>query len=305
MKFSLPILLLLTICTTANSQEFNARVTVAASQVSSAVNKNTFTTLQSAINNFLNNRKWTNDVFTPNERINCNMFLNLEESTEPNVYNAQLTIQVARPVLNASYNSPIINFKDDNITFKYVEFQQLEFNENRVSGTDPLVSNLTAVFAYYANLILGIDYNSFQLNSGQPYFLKAQAIVNNAPDGRGISGWKSFDGQRNRYWLITDILNPRYTVFNEIYYTYYRNGLDKMYNDINTGRAAVLETLNHLDRFNEENRNTMINQFFFLGKANELANIFSKAPQQDKIRARSILTKIDISNANTYEQELK
>src|SRR4051812_875867 len=121
----------------ATAQELNARVTVVSSRVGNNVSKNTFTTLQTALNNFLNNRKWTSETYAANERIDCNFLLNLESTADANVYDASLTIQAARPVYNSSYLSPIINFKDESINFKYVEFQQLEFNENRVTGSDP------------------------------------------------------------------------------------------------------------------------------------------------------------------------
>ena len=287
------------------AQELKANVTIVSSQVGSGVNPNVFRTLQTALNNFINTRKWTADNFQPNERIECNFLLNLQPSGDLNVYNASLTIQAARPIYNTSYLSPIINFKDDNVIFKYVEFQQLEFNENRVSGSDALVSNLTAIIAYYVNMILAFDYDSFSARAGDPYFQKAQNIVNNAPDGRGISGWKAFDGVRNRYWLAENMLNSRYTIMHDVYYNYYRLGMDKLYEDENSARVEVLNVLNLLNNFNTDNPNKMINQFFFQGKSSELIKIFSKAPQQDKARASELLQKMDITNAAKYKDELK
>ncbi len=289
----------------ASAQELLARVTVSSSRVGSNVNQNVFRTLQTALNNFVNNRKWTTDNFAPNERIECSFFLNLEPASDLNVYNAQLTIQAARPVFNTSYLSPIINYKDENITFKYQEFQQLDFNENRVSGTDALASNLTAVFAYYINMIIAFDYDSFSPRGGDLYFQKAQNIVNNAPDGRGISGWKPFDGQRNRYWLAENMLNSRYTIMHDVYYNYYRMGMDKLYENEANARAEVLNVLNLLSNFNNDNPNRMINQFFFQGKSTELIKIFSKAPTGDKLRASELLQKMDITNATKYKDELK
>ncbi len=287
------------------AQELNARVTVVATRVNNVVNKSAFITLQTALNNFLNNRKWTSDVFAPNEKIDCNFLLNVEQGAEANVYNASLTVQAARPVFNSTYVSPIINYRDENVVFKYVEFQQLEFNENRVSGTDALVSNLTAVFAYYANIIIAFDYTSFSPKGGEAYFLKAQNIVNNAPDGRGISGWKAFDGIRNRYWLSENMLNTRYNIMHDVYYNYYRLGMDKLYEDENAARAEFLNVLNLLNGFNSDNPNTMINQFFFAGKSNELIQVFKKAKPAEKIRALEILPKLDITNANNYKEALK
>ena len=287
------------------AQELNAKVSVVANRVGNTVNRNTFLTLQTALNNFMNNRKWSAEVYAPNEKIDCNFLLNLEQTSETNVYAASLTIQAARPVFNTAYLSPIINFKDDNVIFKYVEFQILEFNENRVSGSDALISNLTAVLAYYANLILAFDNLSFTPRGGDIYFQKAQNIVNNAPDGRGISGWKAFDGIRNRYWLVENMLNSRYNIMHDVYYNYYRSGMDKMYEDQNMARVELLNVLNLLNNFNTENPNTMINQFFFQGKSTELIKVFSKAKPQEKAKALELLPKLDITNAGNYKEQLK
>jgi Domain of unknown function (DUF4835) len=305
MRKTFLIILFSTAVFIANAQELNARVTVSASQIASTVNKNAFLTLQTALNNFLSTRKWTKEVYATNEKIDCTFFLNLTPSDEANVYNGSITIQAARPIFNSTYLSPIINFKDDDISFKYVEFQQLEFNENRVSGSDAQISNLTAIFAYYANMIIGFDSESFAIRGGQEAFLKAQNIINNAPDGRGIKGWKAFDGQRNRYWLVDNMLNSKYAVINDIYYNYYRLALDRFYDDENSARVEMLNVLNLLAVFNNDNPNTMINQFFFQGKSNELIKIFSKALPQDKAKAAELLSRLDITNANNYREGLK
>jgi hypothetical protein len=287
------------------AQELNARVTVNSSRIGTTVNKNTFQSLQTALNTFLNTRKWTADNFLPNEKIDCNFLLNLQPTNDANVYSASLTIQAGRPIYNSSYLSPIINFQDADVTFKYVEFQQLEFNENRVSGTDALVSNLTAVFAYYAYMVVAFDYDSYSQRGGVPYFQKAQNIVNNAPEARGISGWKAFDGTRNRYWLVENMQNSRYAIMHDIFYNYYRKAGDKLYEDENVARTEMMNVLNQLSSFNADNGNTMINQFFFQGKANEIIKIFSKAAPQDKARASEILQKVDVTNAARYKEELK
>lgn len=299
------IVLFMLLASAAHAQELNARVTVVATRVGNNVNRNVFNTLQTALNNFLNNRKWTGESYTTAEKIDCNFLLNLESTDDQNVYNGSLTIQAARPIFNTSYLSPIINHKDDNIAFKYIEFQQLDFNENRVTGTDPLVSNLTAIFAYYAYAILGFDYASFSPHGGDLYFQKGQNIVNNAPDGRYISGWKAFDGNRNRYWLMENMSNERYTIMHDVYYNYYRLAMDKLYEDDTKSRAEMMNVLNMLDNFNKDNPNTMVNQFFFQGKFTELINIFSKALPQDKSRALELLSKLDLTNANKYKEQLK
>ena len=287
------------------AQELNARVTVNSSRIGTNVNKNTFTTLQSALNTFLNNRKWTADNFLPVEKIDCNFLLNLQPTSDADVYSASLTIQAGRPVFNSDYLSPLVNYQDADITFKYVEFQQLDFNENRVSGSDALVSNLTALFAYYADMILAFDYDSYSPRGGAAYFQKAQNIVNNAPEARGIAGWKAFDGIRNRYWLVENMQNSRYAIMHDVYYNYYRKAFDKLYEDANGARAEMLNVLNLLSNFNTDNSNTMINQFFFQGKTNELISLFSKAAPQDKARASELLQKIDLTNSARYKDELR
>ncbi|MBC7904316.1 MAG: DUF4835 family protein [Gemmatimonadaceae bacterium] len=302
--FSLLILSVFAI-PTLHAQELQAKISVNAARVSSTVDKKVFSTLQNALNNFLNNRKWTNETFAPSEKIVCNFLLNINEASEGNVYRASLVIQAARPVYNSAYESPLVNFNDDAVVFRYVEFQPVEFNENRVSGNDPLASNLTAILAYYVNIILGMDFDSFALRGGDPYFQKALNIVNNAPDSRDITGWRNFDGQRNRYWLADNLTSSRYTLIHDAIYSYYRLGLDLMYENEPAARAAVLNTLNFLNNINTETPNTMGLQFFFQGKSKELVGIFKKTTPDEKSRAVELLSKLDISNSNTYKQELK
>lgn len=297
--------LLALFATASHAQELRARVSVVSNRVNNSVDKQTFTTLQTALNDFVNTRKWSNDAFKTNEKIDCSFLLNVESTGEPNVYNASLTIQSGRPVFNTSYVSPVINYQDNDVTFKYVEFQQLEFNDTRVSGTDPLVSNLTAVFAYWIDMILGFDYDSFSLRGGNAYFQNAQNIINNAPEGRNISGWKPFDGTRNRYWLAENLLNSKYTIFHDAIYNYYRLGMDKLYEQEGAARGNILNVLNMLNTFNIQNSNTMILQFFFQSKTQELIQIFSKANQTDKAKALEFLKKLDVSSATKYEDQLK
>lgn len=302
---SLILLLLTGYSAFANAQELQARVTVNASRVPTTVDKKIFNTLQTQLTNFLNNRKWTSDVFQSQEKIECSFFLNIESLVETNVYSAALTVQAARPVYSSGYNTAIINFQDADVTFRYVEYQPVEFNENRIQGTDPLVGNLTAVFAYYVYTILGLDYNSFGIRGGDIYFQKAQNIVNNAPEGRNINGWKAFDGQRNRYWLMENLVNTRYNLVHDVMYTYYRQGLDNMYSNENGAREQILQALTQLQSVNAENPNIMFIPFFMQGKSQELTRIFRKASPQEKVRAVELLQKLDVTNASNYKQDLK
>ena len=213
----------------AFSQELQARVTVLSRGINSTVDKKIFTTLQTQLNNLMNSRRWTNDQFQSNEKIVCSFILSVESIQETNNYKATLTVQTARPIFNTSYQSALVNYLDADVAFKYVEFQPVEFNENRVQGTDASAANLPAIFAYYAYMILGLDYDSFSPKGGDEFYRKAQNIINNSPEGKYISGWKVFDGVRNRYWLNENLINTRYNIVHDAMYKYYRSGMDKLY----------------------------------------------------------------------------
>lgn len=297
--------LLFSITLSLHAQELQARVTVLSNRVTTNIDRKIFTTLQNQLTNLLNNRKWTTDNFKQNEKIECSFILNIESLVEPNIYKAVLNIQAARPVYHSSYQAALLNFQDPDITFKYLEFQPVEFNETRVQGTDAAVANLTAVFAYYVYTILGLDYDSFSPKAGDPYFRKAQNIVVNAPEGRGIAGWRIFDGLRNRYWLNENLVNTRYNQIHDVIYGYYRNGLDNLYDKEADARTGILTALIQLQAFGKENPNTMIQQFFMQGKYQELVGIFKKAPAGEKAKAVELLSELDVINAAKYKEELR
>ncbi|HSU28412.1 MAG TPA: DUF4835 family protein, partial [Chitinophagaceae bacterium] len=257
---------------------------------------------QTALTNFINNRRWTNDVFQVNEKIQCNFLLHVDDAQPNNIFKGKLTVQAARPVFNTTYDSPIINFIDDNVTFRYVEFQPIEFNENRIQGNDAVAANLPAILAYYVYLILGFDYDSFGLRGGDPYFQKAWNIVNNAPESGEIDGWESFKSQRNRYWLAENMNNNRFALMHDVLYYYYRSGMDLFYQNEEQGRNGIMTCLNHLNRINTDNPNSMILPFFFQGKSTELVKVFSHATADQKIRARDLLSKLDMTNAAAYKE---
>jgi hypothetical protein len=293
---------LLFLSVAGRAQELQAKITVVASKVSTKVDKKVFQNLQTALSNFLNSRKWTNDNYLPNEKIKCNFLLSIDQEKGDNVYKATLTVQAARPVYNTTYESPTINFQDNDFVFRYAEFQPIEFNENRVQGSDPLAANITATLAYYANLVIGLDYDSFSPRGGDPFFQKALNIVNNAPEARDISGWKSFDGPRNRFRLIENLTDNRFTLFHDVIYSYYRSGLDKFSEKEEEGRTGVLNALNMLTTLNQDNPNSMYMQVFFQGKSNELVKMFSHAAPEMKQRARELLMKLDITNVALYKE---
>lgn len=286
------------------AQDIQARLTINVNKdkVSTQIDRKVFQTLQTALTNFINNRKWTNDVFQPAEKIQCNFLLNINEATGTSLFKGTLTVQAARPAFNSSYQCPLINYIDDNLVFRYQEFQPIEFNENRVQGNDPLASNLTAVIAYWVYMILGFDYDSYSLRGGDLYFQKAQNIVNNAPESRDITGWKNFESLRNRYWLSENLNNNRFALFHDALYSYYRGGMDIFYENEEEGRNGIFNCLNFLGTINAENPNSMIMQFFFQGKSTEIVKVFSKGNKDTKDKALNLLLKLDITNARVYNE---
>lgn len=288
----------------AHGQEIQARITVNVNKdkIGTQIDRKIFQSLQTTLTNFINSRKWTNDVFQPSEKIQCNFLLNINDVIGQNLFKATLMVQAARPAYNSSYLCPLINYIDENLYFRYQEFQPVEFNENRIQGNDPLASNLTAVLAYWVNMILGFDYNSFTLRGGDIYFQKAQNIVNNAPEARDITGWKNFESQRNRYWLVENLNNNRFALFHDAIYSYYRSGMDIFYDNADEGRNGILNCLNFLGTLNTENPNSMVIQFFFQGKSTEIVKVFSKANKDMKERALSLLLKLDITNSRVYNE---
>lgn len=283
------------------AQELRVNVTVNANQIT-GTDKKVFTTLQNSAKEFLNGRRWGDEAYTPAERIECNFLINVTGDLGSNTYKATLTIQATRPVYNAGYVSSILNMQDNNLVFRYVEFQPLEFSDNRVVGNDPLASNLTAVLAYYSYIILGLDADSFSPRGGDDFFKKALNIVNNAPDGKDVSGWKPFEGNRNRYWLQDNLLNVKFSRFHDVMYQYHRQGLDVMYDDMNKGRSAIMNCLNMLYAIYQDIPNSMLMAVFFTSKSDELQKIFSKAPPQEKSRAVQLLSQMDVTNAVKYQQ---
>jgi hypothetical protein len=304
-KFFLSLIICVAFFAKINAQELQATVSIRANRVPSSVDHKIFQTLQTALNTFINNRRWTNETFQSNEKIPCNFLIDISQALDNNEFQASLTVQAARPVFNSSYTSPLINMIDNDFLFRYVEYQTLDFSETRVQGSEPFAANLTATIAYYIYTILGLDFDSFSLRGGDANFQKAQNIVNNAPEGANINGWKAFDGVRNRYWLMENLTNTKYALVHDAAYNYYRLGLDQMYDKEQDARSGILNALNQLNTVNSETPNTMVLQFFFQGKANELSKAFKKGTPDEKNRALDLLSKMDIGNISLYKQDLQ
>ena len=277
-------------------QELSCLVTINSSQIP-GTNKEVFVTLQDAISDFMNSTTWTNNIFEVNERIECNFLFNIKEEVTTGVYNATLSVQARRPVYGTSYNTVMLNYFDEKVQFKYTEFDPLEFSENTH------VNNLTSILAYYAYIIIGLDYDSFSMKGGLPYFQKADKVVYNAQSSAD-EGWKAFesDGRKNRYWLINNILDEGYEPLREFIYTYHRLGLDVLNSSIDRGRLVIKEAIIDLEQLYNDKPDPFMHffQVVLQAKADEIVQIFSQAPQEDKLRIYNVMTKIDPANSSKY-----
>lgn len=278
------------------AQEFNVTLQVTSPKVE-GTEKKIFETLQQELYDFVNNRKWTGYQFKPEERIEGTILITIESRSGED-FKGKMNVALRRPVYKSSYNSALLNYIDKDIEFKYVEFQPLEYSDNTFS------SNLTSVIAYYLYVFLGIDGDSFAKNGGGPYFEKAQNIVNMGQNARE-KGWKAFESQKNRYWLVENYTNPTYSSVREAIYRYHRLGLDQMSDDVETGRAAINESLELLKKANREKPGLFILQLFLEAKRDEIINIYSQASPMDKTKAVNTLKEIDPSNSSRYQKILE
>ena len=287
------------------SQELSATVSIQSSKVDNQVDPKTFVQLQTQLKDFINQRKWTAETFWNEEKIDCSFYITIESVLSPGVYDAKLSVVSNRPVYNSNYTTPVLNMQDANFTFKFQLSQPIEFNENKVQGTDPLEANLTATLAYYIYVIIGLDYDSYALNGGAPYFAKALNVVYNAPEGSGINGWKSYDGQRNRFIFIDNLTKSSMDKIHEVMYSYYREGLDQMSDKFEVARGAILNALMTMQEVQEANTNTMVVPILLQGKYTEISGIFVNANKSMKKQLVSTMSIIDVANLNKYKEKLE
>jgi hypothetical protein len=274
------------------SQELNCQVTINSTQIA-GTDKRVFDAMQTAIYEFMLTRKWTNENFKVEERIDCSILINITERIGADEFKGTLQIQARRPVFKTSYNTALLNFNDNDIAFRYTEAQPLEFVENTYT------SNLTSILAFYAYFVIGMDYDSFALNGGTQYLQKALAVVNNAQSA-GYLGWKAFDSNNNRYWLINNMLDATYVSIREGMYNYHRKGLDVMADNKDAGRAVILESLMELKKVHQVKPLSFSLQVFFIAKADEIVNIFCGGFADEKAKVVSLLNEIDPTNSNKY-----
>ncbi len=282
----------------AKSQELKCNVQVVSQQIQ-GTNKQVYQTMQTAIYEFMNNTNWTHHVYSIDERIECNFMFNITEQLSADEFKGTLTIQSRRPVFNTNYNTTMLNYVDNNIHFRYVEFEPLEFDVTQH------ISNLTSLLAYWAYMILGLDYDSFSYLGGTPLFQQAENVVTNAQNARE-TGWKPFESldHKNRYWLVTDLLNDSYRPLREFQYSYHRLGLDVMDQKVTEGRAVIAESLDKLQTVYREKPDPFIYwmQLILDAKRDELINVFSESFTEEKNRAVRILQEVDPANKTRYEK---
>jgi hypothetical protein len=292
-------ILLFTVCSlNAVAQELQATVTINVGPKVETTDRNVFKDMKTAFQQFLNSRKWTSDTYQQHEKINCSILININDMPAIGAFNASVQIQSARPVYNSNYTSLLLNFADRDWQFEYIESQPLEYNDNTYTN------NLTSMLAFYAYLVIGLDYDSFSELGGTPYFQKALTVVNNAQSSNR-PGWQSLGSNRNRYWIIENLLNPQMVEVRKMLYSYHRLGLDTFEKTPDQSRSIILTGLKNMRKAKDINPNAILIISFFDAKSKELANIFSTGLLPVRREAYDLITMMDPSNQATYAKMIK
>jgi len=299
--------LLSLICVTtfsgAFAQELKCNVQINSQKIS-GLDKRVFERLQQSVNEFMNNQAFTQDVFAPEERIECSLYIILESNPSQDVFKGSITAQSSRPVFNSSYNTPLLNVRDLDFTFTYTENTPIVFNINQYN------SNLSSVLAYYAYLFIALDYESMGKNNGMKYFTILETILNQIPGDAYSGGWtqlggNAINGDKNRYFMVTSFQNTRYSVMKTTYTDMHLNGLDLMYDKPDKAKQTILNSLQELAKIFKDNPNNVLITVFMQTKSQEFINIFSDASQGDKVKAVMLLKQLDPPNALKYDKILK
>ncbi len=281
----------------ASAQELQMRVTVNHSQIQGS-DASVFDNLQSTLEQFVNERQWTDLQFQKNERIQCNLNITVTKYIrEENKFECSAMIQANRPVYNSTYNTTIYNNKDNDFHFEYAEFDQLNYNDETIDN------QLTALIAYYAYLIIGLDLDSFAPLGGNDVLQRCMYLVNNAQN-LGFPGWKSFEDSRNRFAIINDYLDEAMKPFRQLQYDYYRKGLDEMANNAERGRTEITSALeDNLKKAHADKPLSLLPQIWLDYKKDEIANIYKgKGTQKEKESLYDLLMSINASQANVWDK---
>ncbi len=278
------------------AQEFSCQVSVNTQQVQGTQEKQIFDQMQKALTEFINNNKWTKDNFQPIEKIECSIFINITQKNDIGDYNATVQVQSRRPIYKSSYFSPTLNIMDENFHILYQQFTQLQFNLNNFE------TNLTSVIAFYINVILALDYDSFSLYGGTDYWQRAQLIASNA-QSFGEKGWSPSEaGQKNRYWYVDNQLQPSFQGIREFIYRYHRQGLDMMFEKADEGRANILKAMDLLIKVYQARPASFNMEVLMNTKRDEIINIFMQGTPEEKQKVLEIMNTIDPANASKYQK---
>ena len=301
MKRIILISILAVLVAISDAQELKCNVSVVSQQIQ-GTNKQVYQTLQQAIYEFMNNKSWSNNIFGAEERIECNLLFNIQEQLSADEFRGTLQIQSRRTIFNTNYNTVMFNYMDNDLQFRYIEFQPLEFDPRSH------LSNLTSILAYYANIILGLDYDSFSFEGGTPFYIAAEKIVDNAQNVQE-KGWKPYEStsHKNRYWLVKDILDEDYSSCREFIYKFHRLGLDVMDGKPIDGRGEVANSIELLQTIFRKKPDPFMTplHFIFDAKADEMVNIFSESYTEEKNRVYTMLEEIDQANSKKYKAILE
>lgn len=276
------------------AQELNCKVSINYAQIQ-GTNTQVFKTLETALKEFINDRKWTTAQYSIAERIACSMSLTVKEYSESGTFKCELVVQSSRPVYDANYNTTLFNFKDVNVGFTYLEFDPLELKDNQLSN------NLIAVVAYYAYLIIGLDMDSMAPLGGTDVLRAVESTVT-AAQSLPETGWKAFEDTRNRHGLINDYLDETMKPFRQMVYEYYRIGLDEMAQNADRGRAKITAALQQLKKVKETKPMSIWSQLFTETKKDELVNIYSKGTQEEKELVYKLLVDINPGQTNDWDK---
>jgi len=281
------------------SQELNCQISISTAQIE-GTDKRVFETLQNALYEFLNNRKWSGFSLTYEERIECSMLLTINERLGGDEYKATLNVVLRRPVFNTAYNTVLLNYIDKDFQFRYSEYQPLDYSDGAFT------SNLTSVFAFYSYMVLGLYFDSFSPYGGSAFYEKAQTAVN-AAQSAPETGWKAYEGTHNRYWMVENIQNSANSSLRDFLYNYNRQGLDAMYDKLEQGRASITESLNFLQKIYNAKPDLFLLQLMLDAKRDEIVNIYSdqRVPPIDKTNVVNLLREIDPANSSKYQSILE
>lgn len=267
-----------------SAQEFNCKVKINADQIEGTY-KQKFSTLETDLSEFINNRKWSETKFSNVEKIDCTLQFTIKSISSQDRYVAELTVQSRRPVFNAAYTTSTFNFKDNEIEFNYLENEPIVYTDHTIE------SNLVAIVSYYMYMILGMDFDSFSPEGGTPFFRQAENIVTICQT-INEKGWKAFDNNKNRHALVTGILEEKMKPFRTLWYEYHRKGLDDMAQSAEKGRSVITKSLSYLEQIQNANSMSVLLSVFMDTKSDELINLYSKSNQTEKDNVYKLLTSI-------------